>query len=83
MSANSNKPPFYDDYELKVVEYMPPEYLGSSSLPGTFFVFAKEATGSLIKAFDNEIKRLLERGEGKTIMAKYGLTSPAYLTGKV
>jgi len=70
-------------YDLKVVEYMPPEYLGSDMLPGTFFVFAKEGTQSLIKAFDAEIKRLLDGGEGKTIMAKYGLTSPAYLTGKM
>jgi ABC-type amino acid transport substrate-binding protein len=70
-------------YELKVVEYMPPEYLGSDTLPGTFFTFAKEGSESLIKAFDAEIKTLLEGGEGKKIMAKYGLTSPAYLTGKM
>ena len=69
--------------ELKVVEYMPPEYLGSDTLPGTFFTFAKEGSESLIKAFDAEIKTLLEGGEGKKIMAKYGLTSPAYLTGKM
>jgi polar amino acid transport system substrate-binding protein len=70
-------------YELKVVEYMPPEYLGSDMLPGTFFVFAKEGTDTLIKAFDAEIKKLLDGGEGKKIMAKYGLTSPSYLTGRM
>ncbi|MFL5260525.1 MAG: substrate-binding periplasmic protein [Hyphomicrobiales bacterium] len=70
-------------YELKVVEYMPPEYLGSDMLPGTFFVFAKQGTDTLIKAFDAEIKKLLDGGEGKKIMAKYGLTSPSYLTGRM
>jgi ABC-type amino acid transport substrate-binding protein len=70
-------------YELKVVEYMPPEYLGSDMLPGTFFVFAKEGTDTLIKVFDAEIKRLLDGGEGKKIMTKYGLTSPSYLTGRM
>ena len=29
------------------------------------------------------LERLVDAGEGKTIMAKYGLTSPAYLTGKM
>jgi polar amino acid transport system substrate-binding protein len=71
------------NYELKVVEYMPPEYLGSDKLPGTFYVFRKEGTDSVIEAFDAEIKTLLDGGEGKKIMAKYGLTNPAYLTGSV
>jgi polar amino acid transport system substrate-binding protein len=68
-------------YDLKVVEYMPPEYLGSDKLPGTHYVFRKEGSESLIAAFDTEIKRLLDSGEGKAIMDKYGLTNPAYLTG--
>jgi polar amino acid transport system substrate-binding protein len=71
------------DYELKVVEYMPPEYLGSDKLPGTFYVFRKEGSESLIKAFDAEIKSLLDAGEGKKIMDRYGLTNPAYLTGSM
>jgi len=69
------------DYELKVVEYMPPEYLGSEKLPGTHYAFRKEGSASLIQAFDAEIRRLLDSGEGQKIMAKYGLTNPAYLTG--
>jgi len=71
------------NYELKVVEYMPPEYLGSDKLPGTFYVFRQEGSESLIKAFDSQIKTLLDGGEGKKIMAKYGLTNPAYLTGSM
>ena len=70
-------------YELKVVEYMPPEYLGSDKLPGTFYVFRKDGSESLIEAFDAEIKRLLDAGEGKKIMDKYGLTNPSYLTGSM
>jgi ABC-type amino acid transport substrate-binding protein len=70
-------------YEIKVVEYLPPEYLGSSKLPGTFYVFRKDGSQSLIQAFDAEIKRLLDAGEGKKIMDKYGLTNPAYLTGSM
>ncbi len=69
------------DYDLKVVEYMPPEYLGSDKLPGTHYVFRKEGSESLIAAFDAEIRRLLDSGEGKAIMDKYGMTNPAYLTG--
>jgi polar amino acid transport system substrate-binding protein len=68
-------------YDLKVVEYMPPEYLGSDKLPGTFYVFRKEGSANLIKAFDAEITNALKGGEGKKIMDKYGLTNPAYLTG--
>lgn len=69
------------DYDLKVVEYMPPQYLGSDKLPGTHYAFSKEGSESLIAAFDSEIRRLLDSGEGKAIMDKYGLTNPAYLTG--
>jgi polar amino acid transport system substrate-binding protein len=68
-------------YELKVVEYLPPEYLGSDKLPGTFYVFRKEGSTGLIQAFDTEIKKLLDSGEGQKIMTKYGLSNPAYLTG--
>lgn len=70
-------------YELKVVEYMPPEYLGSDKLPGTFYVFRKEGSAALIKAFDAEIANALKTGEGKKIMEKYGLANPAYLTGNM
>jgi len=69
------------DYDLKVVEYMLPQYLGSDKLPGTHYVFRKEGSAGLIAAFDAEIERLLENGEGKAILEKYGLTSSAYLTG--
>jgi ABC-type amino acid transport substrate-binding protein len=44
-------------------------------------VFAKNGTGSLIKAFDDEIRRLQATGEAKKIMERYGLTNPAYITG--
>ena len=71
------------NYELKVVEYMPPQYLGSDKLPATHYAFRKDGSESLIAAFDAEIKRLLDSGEGKAIMEKYGLTSPAYLTGSM
>lgn len=69
------------DYDFKVVEYMPPQYLGSEKLPGTHYAFRKDGSESLIAAFDTEIKRLIDSGEGKAIMHKYGLTNPAYLTG--
>ncbi len=69
------------DYDFKVVEYLPPEYLGSSTLPATYYVFAKNGTQSLIEAFDKEIKTLKASGEDKKIMASYGLTNPSYTTG--
>jgi polar amino acid transport system substrate-binding protein len=69
-------------YELKVVQYMPPSYLGSDTLPATYYVFSKRGTKSLIDAFDQGTKRLHATGEDKTIMARYGLTDPGYLTGK-
>jgi polar amino acid transport system substrate-binding protein len=69
------------DYDFKVVEYLPPEYLGSPTLPATYYVFAKNGTQSLIEAFDKEIKNLKAAGEDKKIMASYGLTNPSYTTG--
>jgi polar amino acid transport system substrate-binding protein len=68
-------------YDFKVVEYLAPQYLGSDKLPATYYVFAKNGTGSLIKAFDDEIRRLQATGEAKKIMERYGLTNPAYITG--
>lgn len=68
-------------YDFKVVEYLAPEYLGSDKLPATYYVFAKSGTQSLIKAFDDEIRRLQAAGEGQKIMDSYGLTNPAYITG--
>ena len=70
------------EYDFRVVEYMPPEYLGSDTLPATYYVFAKQGSESLIKAFDVQIKKMKEDGEGKKILEKYGLTSPGYVTGK-
>jgi len=70
------------DYDLKVVEYLAPEFLGSDTLPATYYVFKKEGTESLIQAFDAEIKRLQDSGEAKAILDKYGLTNPGYFTGK-
>lgn len=69
------------DYDFKVVEYLPPEYLGSSTLPATHYVFAKAGSGALIEAFDKEIRALKASGEDKKIMATYGLNNPAYVTG--
>jgi polar amino acid transport system substrate-binding protein len=69
-------------YDLKVVEYLAPELLGSEKLPATYYVFAKDGTGDLIKAFDAEIKRLQDSGEAKAILDKYGMTNAGYYTGK-
>ena len=69
-------------YDLKVVEYLAPELLGSSKLPATYYVFSKDGTENLIKAFDAEIKRLQDSGEAKAILDKYGMTNPGYYTGK-
>ena len=69
-------------YDLKVVEYLAPELLGSSKLPATYYVFSKDGTEDLIKAFDAEIKRLQDSGEAKAILDKYGMTNPGYYTGK-
>jgi polar amino acid transport system substrate-binding protein len=69
-------------YDLKVVEYLPPELLGSDKLPATYYVFPKDGTEELIKAFDAEIKRLQDSGEAKAILEKYGMTNPGYYTGK-
>jgi polar amino acid transport system substrate-binding protein len=68
-------------YDFKVVEYIPPEYLGGTKLPATHYVFAKAGTESLIAAFDVEISRMQSAGEDKKIMDSYGLTNPAYITG--
>jgi polar amino acid transport system substrate-binding protein len=69
-------------YDFKVVEYLPPEYLDSETLPAVYYVFAKEGTDGLIKAFDDQISKMLEAGKSEEIMAKYGLTNPAYTTGR-
>jgi polar amino acid transport system substrate-binding protein len=69
-------------YDLKVVEYLAPEFLGSDTLPATYYVFKKEGTESLVQAFDAEIKRLQDSGEAKAILDKYGMSNPAYYTGK-
>ncbi|BCP54719.1 hypothetical protein K32_33360 [Kaistia sp. 32K] len=70
------------DYDFKVVEYLAPEYLGSETLPANYYVYSKNGTESLIKAFDDAIDAIKARGEDKEIMARYGLTNPSYLTGK-
>ena len=69
-------------YDLKVVDYLAPEYLGAQTLPATYFVFPKDGSEALIKAFDDEIKRLQQSGEAKAILDKYGMTNPGYYTGK-
>jgi ABC-type amino acid transport substrate-binding protein len=69
------------NYDLKVVEYLAPEFLGAKTLPATYYVFSKDGTESLIKAFDAEIQRMQESGEAKAILVKHGLTNPAYFTG--
>ncbi|MGJ4860393.1 substrate-binding periplasmic protein [Labrys sp. KB_33_2] len=68
-------------YDFKVVEYLPPEYLGSEKLPATHYVFARKGTQTLVEAFDAEIRRLQSAGEDKKIMENYGLSNPAYITG--
>ncbi|RON51814.1 substrate-binding periplasmic protein [Pseudomonas frederiksbergensis] len=70
------------DYDFKVVEYIPPEYLGSDTLPANYYVFAKNGSESLIKAFDQQIRTMRENGEAKKILDSYGLSNPGYLTGK-
>ena len=70
------------NYDLKVVEYLAPEFLGSDTLPATYYVFKKDGTESLVQAFDAEIKRLQDSGEAKAILDKYGMSNPAYYTGK-
>ncbi len=75
-----NKNPGYD---LRVVQYMPPEYLGQPTLPGTYYIFKKgPESSSLIKAFDDVLKEMVAGGESKRILEKYGLSDPAYWTGK-
>jgi polar amino acid transport system substrate-binding protein len=69
-------------YDFRVVQYMPPAYLGSDTLPATYYVFRKDGSARLIDAFDAEIKRLQSTGEAKQILDKYGMTAPGYLTGK-
>jgi polar amino acid transport system substrate-binding protein len=69
-------------YDFKVVEYLSPEYLDSETLPAVYYVFAKEGTESLVKAFDDHIKKMLEAGKSEEIMSTYGLTNPAYTTGR-
>ena len=71
-------------YDLRVVQYMPPEYLGEPTLPGTYYIFKKgpESAG-LIKAFDDVLKEMLAAGESKRVLEKYGLSNPAYWTGKL
>jgi ABC-type amino acid transport substrate-binding protein len=71
-------------YDLRVVQYMPPEYLGESTLPGTYFIFKKgpESAG-LIKAFDATLREMLAAGESRKVLEKYGLDNPAYWTGKL
>ncbi len=69
------------DYDLQLVEYMPPEYLGSPTLPGTYFTFPMEGSESLIAAFDAKLEQLIAAGETKRVLESYGLMNPAYQTG--
>lgn len=70
------------DYDLQLVDYMPPEYLGAETLPGVYFTFPKEGSESLVKAFDVKLEQMVAAGETKRVLESYGLTSPAYQTGK-
>lgn len=69
------------DYDLQLVDHMPPEYLGAEKLPGVYFTFPKEGSESLIKAFDAKLEQMVAAGETKRVMESYGLTNPAYQTG--
>ncbi len=63
---------------------MPAEYLGKPTLPGTHFIFKKgPETESLVKAFDAALEKMLAAGESRKVLEKYGLTNPAYWTGKM
>lgn len=70
------------DYDFRVVEYLAPEYLGSETLPGNYYVFSRNGTASLIQAFDAATDKIKAAGVDKQIMEKYGLSNPSYLTGK-
>jgi polar amino acid transport system substrate-binding protein len=70
------------DYDFKVVEYVPPEYVGSDTLPGNYYVFPKEGSENLIKLFDAQIVSMRKDGRGEKVLSNYGLTNPGYLTGK-
>lgn len=69
-------------YDLQLVDYMPPEYLGSPSLPGVYYTFPKEGSESLIKFFDAKLEKMVTAGETKRVLESYGLTSTAYQTGQ-
>ncbi len=70
------------DYDFAVLEPLAPSYLGSDTLPANYYVFSKNGTENLIKAFDDGIEKIVASGENKTILAKYGMTNSSYLTGK-
>jgi polar amino acid transport system substrate-binding protein len=70
-------------YELRIVQYMPPEYLGQKTLPATYYIFKKgPETASLINAFDSVLSKMVKSDDAKNILLKYGLNSPGYWTGK-
>lgn len=68
-------------YDFSVVEYIAPEVVGSEKLPAQHYAFGQSGTSTLIAAFDKEIKRMRDSGEDREILARYGLTNPAYVTG--
>ncbi|WP_421696552.1 substrate-binding periplasmic protein [Aestuariivirga sp.] len=70
------------NYDLQLVDYMPPEYLGADTLPGVYFTFPKEGSASLVEAFDAKLEQMVAAGETKRVLESYGLTSDAYQTGK-
>ncbi|ETF02383.1 hypothetical protein W822_14530 [Advenella kashmirensis W13003] len=70
------------DYDFAVLEALAPSYLGSDTLPANYYVFSKNGTANLIKAFDDGIEKIIAAGDSKKILAKYGMTNPSYLTGK-
>lgn len=70
------------DYDFKIVEYVPPQYVGSDTLPGNYYVFPKVGSENLIKLFDSEIALMKKDGRGEKVLSYYGLTNPGYLTGK-
>jgi ABC-type amino acid transport substrate-binding protein len=72
----------HPDYDFRVVEYIPPVYLGRETLPANYYVFPKRGSESLIKVFDAGLEKMREDGEGRKILEKYGLVSPSYSTGR-
>jgi polar amino acid transport system substrate-binding protein len=69
--------------KVKLVETLPPELLGAKTFPGNFVTFRKTGSDAMIAAVDKALRKIVESGQIKAILEKYGFTDDTFITGTV